>query len=102
MHIYVKVETQCLDYIHHNQQQFINIIYHYCETSQVKVTHRFRVEQYQGFQWIKSIAMPEKQTSYVPDRIVILPSTFQGSPRSLLHKYQDAMAMIAKFELFLT
>ena len=42
--------------------------------------------------------MPGKQTCYVPGRIVILPSTFQGSPRSLLHNYQDAMAMIAKFE----
>jgi len=32
-----------------------------------------------------------------PIKIVILPSTFQGSPRSLLQNYQDAMAMIAKF-----
>ena len=32
-----------------------------------------------------------------PVKIVILPSTFQGIPRSLLQNYQDAMAMIAKF-----
>jgi len=40
-----------------------------------------------------------------PGKVVTLPSTFQGSPRSLLQNYQDAMAMIAKFgkpDLFLT
>ena len=37
--------------------------------------------------------------------MVILPSSFQGSPRALLQNYQDAMAIIAKFgkpDLFIT
>ena len=40
-----------------------------------------------------------------PRRMVILPSTFQGSPRAMHHNYQDAMAMISKYgkpDLFLT
>jgi len=40
-----------------------------------------------------------------PGKVVILLSTFQGSPRSLLQNYQDTMAMIVKFgklDLFLT
>jgi len=38
-----------------------------------------------------------EESNLKPGRIVILPSTFQGSPRSLLQNYQDAMTMIAKF-----
>lgn len=38
-------------------------------------------------------------------RIVILPSTFTGSPRNMLQNYQDAMAIVIQFgkpDLFLT
>ena len=40
-----------------------------------------------------------------PGRMVILPSSFQGSPRALLQNYQDAMAIVAKHgkpDLFVT
>jgi len=30
-------------------------------------------------------------------KIIILPSTFIGSPRNMLQNYQDAMAIVAKF-----
>jgi len=45
------------------------------------------------------------QSNLKPGRVVILPSMFQGSPRSLLQNYQDAMAIIAKLgrpDLFVT
>ena len=38
-------------------------------------------------------------------KIVVLPSTFQGSPRAMQQGYQDAMTIVAKFgrpDLFLT
>ena len=37
--------------------------------------------------------------------MVILPSSFRGSPRVLLQNYQDAMAIVAKYgkpDLFIT
>ena len=40
-----------------------------------------------------------------PGKMVILPSSFQGSPRAMQQNYQDVMAIIAKFgkpDLFLT
>ena len=40
-----------------------------------------------------------------PGKMVVLPSSFQGSPRTLLQNYQDAMAIVAKYgkpELFVT
>jgi len=46
-----------------------------------------------------------EESNLQPGRVVILPSTFQGSPHSLQQNYQDAMAIIAKFgkpDLFLT
>ena len=41
----------------------------------------------------------------LPGRIIILPSTFNGSPRAMQQNYQDAMAIVSKFgkpNLFLT
>lgn len=40
-----------------------------------------------------------------PGRMIILPSTFNGSPRAMQQNYQDAMAIVSKFgkpDLFLT
>ena len=40
-----------------------------------------------------------------PGKVVILPSSFQGSPRAMQQNYQDAMAIVAKYgkpDLFLT
>ena len=45
------------------------------------------------------------QHNLQPGRMVILPSTFQGSPRAMQQNYQDAMAIVCKFgkpDLFLT
>jgi len=38
-------------------------------------------------------------------KMIILPSTFIGSPRNMLQNYQDAMAIVSKFgkpDLFIT
>ena len=81
---YVKVESQRLDYIWRNQQQL-------------------RVEKYQGL--MDQLNSNANDMSLPPGKVVILPSTFQGSPRSLLQNYQDAMAIISKHgkpDLFLT
>ncbi|CAF5155111.1 unnamed protein product [Rotaria sp. Silwood1] len=40
-----------------------------------------------------------------PGRVIILPSSFQGSPRAMQQNYQDAMAIIRKYgkpDLFIT
>ena len=45
------------------------------------------------------------ERNLAPGKIIILPSTYQGSPRAMQQNYQDAMANIAKFgrpDLFLT
>ena len=81
---YVKVEAQRLDCIRRNQLQL-------------------RVEKYQGL--MDQLSNKATNMNLPPGKIVILPSTIQGSPHSLLQNYQDAMAMIAKFgkpDLFLT
>ena len=81
---YVKVESQRLDFIRRNQQQL-------------------RVERYQGL--MDELSNRSNDSNLHPGKIVILPSTFQGSPRSLQQNYQDAMTIIAKFgkpDLFLT
>jgi len=81
---YVKVEAQRLDYIRCIQQQL-------------------RVEKYQGL--MNQLDEYAEESNLKPGRIAILPSTFQGSPRSHLQNYQDAMAIIPKFgrpDLFLT
>ena len=72
---YVKVESQRLDYIQRNQQQL-------------------RVEKYRGL--MDQLNSNANDMSLPPGKVVILPSTFQGSPRSLLQNYQDAMALISK------
>jgi hypothetical protein len=46
-----------------------------------------------------------QQHNLPPGKVVVLPSSFQGSPRAMQQNYQDAMAIIAKFgkpDLFLT
>ncbi|XP_025271022.1 uncharacterized protein LOC112639908 [Camponotus floridanus] len=35
-------------------------------------------------------------------KMVVLPSTFTGSPRNMLQNYQDAMAIVSKPDLFIT
>ena len=82
--VYIKIKSQRLDYIRRNQQQL-------------------RVECYQGL--IDQLQSQEEDLQLQPDRMVILPSSFQGSPRALLQNYQDAMAIIVKYgkpDLFIT
>jgi hypothetical protein len=81
---YVKVEGTRLDYIRKNQ-------------------NALRVEQYQGL--MDHLNMRAEEKGLCPGRLVILPSTFAGSPRAMHQNYQDAMAMIGKYgkpDLFLT
>ncbi|KAL5558339.1 hypothetical protein UlMin_034550 [Ulmus minor] len=81
--IYVKLETQRLDYLRNNQAEI-------------------RAELYQGI--IDSIHIGENQGSKVGKRI-ILPATFIGSPRDMRKRYMDAMALVQVFgkpDIFLT
>ncbi|KAL5550911.1 hypothetical protein UlMin_001087 [Ulmus minor] len=81
--IYVKLETQRLNYLRNNQAEI-------------------HAELYQGI--IDSIHIGENQGSKVGKRI-ILPATFIGSPRDMCKRYMDAMALIQVFgkpDIFLT
>ena len=65
------VDAQQLDYIRRNQQQL-------------------QVECYQGLK--DQLRIQEEDLQLQPGMMVILPSSFQGSPRALLQNYQDAKA----------
>lgn len=71
----------------------------FCKTHQKEL----RSETYQGL-----IDYMQNMANNLNGRIgkmVILPSTFIGSPRNMLQNYQDAMAIVAKFgkpDLFIT
>jgi len=79
---YVKIEAQRLNFIRHNQNDL-------------------RVEVYSG--------LADQLASHVPGhpigRLFVLPSTFEGSPRNMQQRYQDAMAVVRKMgkpDLFIT
>ena len=81
---YVRTEASRLDYIRSNQKGL-------------------RVEMYQGL--MDHINSQAEERNLQPGKIVILPSSFKGSPRAMQQNFQDAMAMVAKFgkpDLFLT
>ena len=81
---YVKTEASRLDYIRRNQSGL-------------------RVDRYQGL--MDHVHSQATQQQLAPGKIVILPSSFQGSPRAMQQNYQDAMAMVTKYgkpDLFLT
>ena len=81
---YVKAEASKLDYIKRNQLDL-------------------RVEHYKGL--LDHLHSEAELQNRAPGKVVILPSSFQGSPRAMQQNYQDAMAIIAKFgkpDLFLT
>ena len=81
---YCKVEGQRLDYIKKNQGAL-------------------RVDRYQGL--MDHLNSRADARGLQPGRMVILPSSFPGSPRAMHQHYQDAMAMISKYgkpDLFLT
>jgi hypothetical protein len=81
---YLRAEAARLDYIRINQTSL-------------------RREMYQGL--IDHVNSQAEELNLEPGTIVILPSSFKGSPRGMQQNFQDAMAMVAKFgkpDLFLT
>jgi Helitron helicase-like domain at N-terminus len=81
---YVQVEANNLNFIRNNQSQL-------------------RTENYRGL--MDHLANVAANEDVLPGRTVILPSTFQGSPRNMRERYQDAMAIVSKFgppDLFVT
>jgi len=78
---YVRTEAARLDFVRRNQ-------------------NNLRVDLYQGL-----IDHIQTQSDQHAGKIVILPSSFQGSPRALQQNFQDAMAIVGKFgkpDIFLT
>lgn len=64
---------------------------------------KLRVETYAGL--ADALFSRAEQENLRVGRVVILPSSFTGSPRNMIQNYQDAMAMVRKFgkpDLFLT
>mgnify|MGYP004702161079 FL=1 len=81
--MYVKIESQRLDFFRHRQQQI-------------------RTEQLQGV--MDSVVEGQCRGSKVGQR-VILPASFIGGPRDMKRRYVDAMALVQKFgkpDIFLT
>jgi hypothetical protein len=81
---YVKVESSRLDFIRQNQTTL-------------------RTDLYQGLMDFVQTQAADKDLQ--PGKIVILPSSFQGSPRNMNQNYLDAMATVAMFgrpDIFLT
>ncbi|GBM31998.1 hypothetical protein AVEN_222328-1 [Araneus ventricosus] len=81
---YVKTEGSRLNYIRLNQKDL-------------------RVEFYSRL--LDALTNRASNNNLRVGKLVILPSSFQGSPRSMQQNYQDAMAMVRKFgrpDLFVT
>jgi hypothetical protein len=81
---YVKTEANRLNYIRTNQS-------------------KLRVELYSGL--VDHINSEAEREGLIPGKPVVLPSSFQGSPRNMQQNYQDAMAIVRKFgkpDLFVT
>lgn len=72
---YVRIESDRLDYVRQNQS-------------------KLREEHYKGLQ--DFVVNKSRLSNSTTGKVVILPSTFQGSPRNLAQRYQDAMAMVRK------
>nr|XP_027196773.1 uncharacterized protein LOC113791226 [Dermatophagoides pteronyssinus] len=73
---YVKMEANRLNYLRTNQP-------------------KLRVDQYSGF--VDHIHGDVDEANGQPGKSVLLPSTFEGSPRNYQQRYQDAMAIVTKF-----
>ena len=81
---YLRVEANNLNYIKQNQT-------------------KLRVDSYQGL--MDHLQTRAENEDKDPGKMVILPSSFKGSPRAMQQHYQDAMAIVAKYgkpDLFLT
>ncbi|XP_065640419.1 uncharacterized protein LOC136073017 [Hydra vulgaris] len=81
---YVKIEGQRLAFIRNNQ-------------------NKLRSEQYDTIhEYVNDVAI---NLNVRPGRVVILPSSYVGSPRALKENFEDAMAIIKKYgksDLFIT
>ncbi|XP_044597177.1 uncharacterized protein LOC123273764 [Cotesia glomerata] len=65
---------------------------------------KLRAESYQGLLDHLQSQLHNDASKRI-GKVMILPSTFTGSPRNMLHHYQDAMAIVRKFhkpDLFIT
>jgi hypothetical protein len=81
---YVRTEAARLSYIKQNQSNL-------------------RVELYQGL--MDHLQSQATENGLSPGRLVVLPSSFQGSPRCMQQNYQDAMAIVSTYgkpDLFIT
>ena len=81
---YTKVEGERIDFCRNNQ-------------------NKLRVETYRGL--IDNLTNAADANGRQLGTLVVLPSSFQGSPRAMQQHYQDAMAIVTKFgkpDLFLT
>jgi hypothetical protein len=81
---YVKIEGNRLNYIRMNQKSL-------------------RVEHYNGL--MDHVHNVLNKEDIKAGKMVILPSSFQGSPRAMQQNYQDAIALVRKFgkpDLFIT
>ena len=81
---YVKIEKDRMNFCRINQQ-------------------KIRADTYQGL--IDHLQRTADDTNSHVGKMVILPSSFTGSPRNMLQHYQDAMAIVRKFgkpDLFIT
>ncbi|XP_066934759.1 uncharacterized protein [Clytia hemisphaerica] len=72
---YTKVEGSRLDFLRHNQQQL-------------------RAECYQGL--VDHLENAAEQRNLNAGHVIVLPSTFSGSPRAMHQLYLDAMAVVSK------
>ncbi|GBM67404.1 hypothetical protein AVEN_188003-1 [Araneus ventricosus] len=81
---YVKTEGSRLHFLRQNQKDL-------------------RIELYRGV--LDALECRAHNENICTGKLIILPSSFQGSPRHMQQNYQDAMAMVRKFgkpDLFLT
>ena len=81
---YVKIERDRITYLRNNQKQL-------------------RVDSYQGL--IDHMQNRAENLNCRVGKMIILPSTFIGSPRHMMQSYQDAMAIVRKYgkpDLFIT
>lgn len=81
---YVKIEKDRIEFIKENQR-------------------KIRAETYSGLVDYMNTAAQNADPRV--GRIVILPSSFSGSPRNMMRHYQDAMGIVRKFgkpDLFIT
>lgn len=81
---YIKTEANRLNWVRNNQS-------------------KLRIELYSGL--VDHINTLADQQGILPGVPMVLPSSFQGSPRNMAQNYQDAMAIVRKYgkpDLFVT